>query len=178
MPQFASPHGFWYYIFSDMRKLDNRQRKVIAFLLLLGLLTTTLTFFSFDSPQTGHVRWTGFDILSSLVKGSPEMVLLQVPSWYEPGLFGYWNPLYLLGFISAYLALAISAFATAFQPFRRVLRLTGPWGACAAYWCLGRGHPGPFGALVPGILPGLGPLMLAIILLLTWLIAEVEVVPD
>lgn len=178
MPVFATRTGFLHYLFSDMRRLDKRQRLLIAFLLFLGFLTPTLYFFSFDSPGFGHVRWTGLDVMYCMLRGVPPQPLPKLHSWAEAGRFGVWDPLYFVAFLTAYVSLGISGFAVAFQPLRRLFRLTGTVGVFAAYWCVGRSSTEPFNDFIVGIRSGWGPVMLGIILVLMWLIADAKVVPD
>ena len=178
MPIFATPNRFWYYFFSDMRRLDRLQRILIAFFLWMGLLTLTLRFIGFESTGSGQVRWTGFDVLSSILRGSPSKPVPPMPSWAGTGMFGVWDPLYVIGVVTGYASLAVCAFAIVFQPLRRLIRLAGPVGAFAAYTCLGRSNLYAFDYYIHGVHAGVGPLMLAIILIVIWLIADVNVVPD
>lgn len=178
MPVFATRTGFLHYLLSDMRRLDKGQRLLISFLLFLGLLTPTLYFFSFDSPEFGHVRWTGFDVISCMIRGVPPQPLPKMRAWAQLGRFGIWDPLYFVAFVTAYVSLGISGIAAAFQPLRRLFRLTGTLGVFAAYWCVGRSSTYPFNDFITGIHSGWGPVMLGIILVLMWLVAEVKVAQD
>jgi hypothetical protein len=179
MPVFATPNSFWHYFFSDMRKLDRNQRAVIAFLIFLGCLTLTLSFFSYPSPTSGKVSWTGFKVAESVLTKSTANPLPRMYYQVDPAehWFGVWSPVYVVAFAVAYGCLLICGIAAAAQPLRRILRIAGPLGALAALFCTGRSRLYVFEG-ADGVSTGVGPWMLALILAALILVADAKVDPD
>ena len=175
MPVFATPNGFWHYFFSDMRELSRGRRIRIAIVIFIGLLTVTLPFFSYESPTSNKVTWSGLDVAHTVVTGSTDKVLPRMRfridrsgSW-----FGGLDPFYVVGFCVAYSALLLSGVVILMQPLRRVLRLSAPIGAIGAFSCVGRRGLTVFTGL-DRVHSGVGPFMLVVASVIVLLMAETE----
>ena len=170
--------GFFRYFFSDMSSLGKRQRLLIVFLLLLGNLALTLNFFSYQSiSDPARISWTGIDVAQSIVAGSAAKPL-PAASYGEDlgiGYFGIWDAFYFLAFVTAYSCLSITALAAVIEPLRRIVRLSGPVGIFASYWCIGRSRLYVFHN-AKGVQSG--PVMLGIVTLTIYLVADPQPASD
>jgi hypothetical protein len=172
--------GFFRYFFSEMRSLGARERLLIIFLLFLGNLALTLNFFSYQS-STGPamVHWTGLEVARSIITGSAVQPPPSAGSGQTlgNGYFGIWDPLYSVAFITAYGCLTITALAAIIEPLRRIVRLSGPLGVCASYCCIGKSRLYVFND-TNGVHAGLGPVMLGVVVLTIYLLADPTPVSD
>ena len=179
MPVFARPNGFWHYFFSDMRELSWGRRIRIAIVIFIGLLTVTLPFFSYESPDSGKVIWSGLDVAHTVITGSTNKVLPRMRFLIDRSDSGFkgLDPFYVAGFCAAYSALLLSGVVILIQPLRKVLRLLAPIGALGAFLCVGRrGNLTVFTGL-DGVHSEVGPFMLVMASVIVLLIAETEPSP-
>jgi hypothetical protein len=172
--------GFFRYFFSDMRSVGRRQTLLIVFLLFLGNLALTLNFFSFQSgSDPARISWTGIEVARSIITGSATQPLPSASYGGTIGIgyFGIWDPFYFLAFVTAYICLTITALTAVIEPLRRIVRLAGPLGILASYWCIGRSRLYVFNN-ANGVRAGLGPLMLGVVILTIYLLADPRPVSD
>jgi hypothetical protein len=163
-----------------MRSLGKRQRLLIVFLLFLGNLALTLNFFSYQSgSDPARTSWTGLEVAQSIITGSTAKPLPTASYGGDLGIgyFGIWDALYFLAFVTAYSCLTITALAAVIEPLRRIVRLSGPAGIFASYGCIGRSRLYVFHN-ARGVQSGLGPLMLGIVILAIYLVADPRPVSD